>query len=312
MNTTLKNVLGVVGILTLAGLLLTLGIFWGRMPSSGTWFGTVNPGMTGGYGPGMMGGQNWTGGMMGGYGSGMMNGFGPGATTSNECPFNQSGWSYGQIPQTGFGMMGGYGPGMMTAGCPALSGETLNGTIPFSGMGMMGGYGANMMWDNSENTAPLSIEENNDILESFLSENGWEDQFDIADIMVFSNHAYAQLIERETGLGAYEVLIGPATGTVFPEHGANMMWNTKYGMHTTTAADDVMAVNESEAIELAQAELNNGFTVDDHGTAFYGYYTFHILEDGLVTGMLSVNGFTGEVLIHTWHGDLIEYDTSDH
>jgi hypothetical protein len=39
---------------------------------------------------------------------------------------------------------------------------------------------------------------------------------------------------------------------------------------------------------------------------FPGYYTVHILKNGKVTGMLSVNGFTGQVWYHTWHGALIQ------
>lgn len=27
---------------------------------------------------------------------------------------------------------------------------------------------------------------------------------------------------------------------------------------------------------------------------------------GTLVGILSVNGFTGQVFVHTWHGDLIE------
>jgi hypothetical protein len=140
--------------------------------------------------------------------------------------------------------------------------------------------------------------------------------------MIFSNHAYAQLIESDTGMGAMEVLVDPVSGYVSLEHGPNMMWNLKYGMHRSNGMgmmgssypsdanfDEPMPVSEEQAVELAQAYLdstNTGLTADEHADPFYGYYTLHTVEDGQVVGMLSVNGYTGEVFLHTWHGDFIE------
>lgn len=39
--------------------------------------------------------------------------------------------------------------------------------------------------------------------------------------------------------------------------------------------------------------------------AFPGYYTLHVLGDGKVTGMLSVNAATGAVWSHWWHGRFV-------
>ena len=39
---------------------------------------------------------------------------------------------------------------------------------------------------------------------------------------------------------------------------------------------------------------------------FYGYYTLDFEKDGQVIGMLSVNGYNGQVFLHTWHGTFIE------
>ena len=36
--------------------------------------------------------------------------------------------------------------------------------------------------------------------------------------------------------------------------------------------------------------------------AFPGYYTLHILRGSRITGMLSVNAWTGTVWYHWWHG----------
>ncbi len=36
-----------------------------------------------------------------------------------------------------------------------------------------------------------------------------------------------------------------------------------------------------------------------------GYYTVHTLKNGKIYGMLGVNGYTGQVWYHTWHGDFL-------
>jgi hypothetical protein len=141
--------------------------------------------------------------------------------------------------------------------------------------------------------------------------------------MIFDNHAYAQIIEAETGIGALEVLIDPFTLSVTPEHGPTMMWNTKYGMHGGGMAgffgggnaSEEMRVSEEAAIESLQAYLddnNSGLQADEHAVAFYGYYTIHTLHNGEVVGMVSVNGSTGAVFPHTWHGTLLEMSVAEH
>ncbi|MDR7554656.1 MAG: hypothetical protein QN157_03525 [Armatimonadota bacterium] len=50
----------------------------------------------------------------------------------------------------------------------------------------------------------------------------------LKEIMEFSNHFYAVVVEKSTGLGAFELLVA-RNGAVRPEPGPNMMWNTKYG-----------------------------------------------------------------------------------
>lgn len=131
-----------------------------------------------------------------------------------------------------------------------------------------------------------------------------------------------------------EVLVDPATQAVYPEMGPNMMWNLKYGMMSgfggygmmggmmgmmgnrfgfnqgvaPEAAED-MPVSPDQAVEVAQEYLSTNFpqlTADEHADPFYGYYTLHVLEDGETVGMLSVNGYSGQVFPHTWHGELLE------
>ena len=137
----------------------------------------------------------------------------------------------------------------------------------------------------------------------------------VQEIMEFSNNFYVIVQEESTGVNAFELLVDRNTGGVGPEPGPNMMWNTKYGMMggyrgTPTAS---MPVSASIALEYAQNWLDMnmpGAKVEEPET-FYGYYTIDISRNSEIFGMLSVNGYSGEVWYHTWHGQfvrMVEYD----
>ena len=192
--------------------------------------------------------------------------------------------------------------------------------------GMMGGgyetMGPRSGWMQGgvfidSNIEPLTLEEAESALEDFLAASAYED-LEIGEIMIFDNHGYAQFVEGSTGIGAMEVLIDPVSLVVTPEHGPNMMWNQKYstmggqgmmGGLPSRVVSAEMPVSTDEASTLAQSYLDEaypGLEVDEHADVFYGYYTLHTLQDGETVGMLSVNGYTGQVFVHTWHGDLLE------
>ena len=177
-----------------------------------------------------------------------------------------------------------------------------------------------MMWSSNSPffaTEPLSLAQATDAVNNFLT-NLNDQNLELAEVMVFDNHAYAEIVEKDSGIGAMEVLVDPASKAVYPEMGPNMMWNLKYGMmsgygmmgyapQVDSAAG--MAVSPEAAVEAAQTYLDanfNGFTADDHADPFYGYYTLHVNRDGQTIGMLSVNGYTGQVFLHTWHGQLLD------
>lgn len=246
--------------------------------------------------------------------------FGPGWMMSSQ-PNNAPGWD---TPWQG---PGGMGPGMM-GGFHRRGGGPGSGNFGgHMGQGMMGGY-----WGSNQAQAePLSLEQAEAALEDFLSDYG-DDDLEVEEIMIFDNHAYAEIVEESTGIGAMEVLVDPLSLQVYPEHGPNMMWNLKYGMMSGNAGfggmghgmmggfgwgnrnqvGDVaadMAVSPEEAVEAAQRYLDinmPGAQADEHADRFYGYYTLHILRDGEVTGMLSVNGYNRQIFPHTWHGEFIE------
>lgn len=239
---------------------------------------------------------------------------------------------------TGTAPFGGFGPGWMMQGAQGYT-----GTVPFGfgpgwmmgGMmnGMMSGMMGGMINTNSPfytQVEPLSIAEATDILNAYIADLN-ESNLELGEVMIFDNHAYAEIIESDTGIGVMEVLVDPATQAVYPEMGPNMMWNLKYGMMSgfggygmmgmmmgnrfgfnqgaAAAASAEMPVSADQAVELAQKYLAANFphlTADEHTDPFYGYYTLHVQEDGETVGMLSVNGYSGQVFPHTWHGELLE------
>jgi len=129
------------------------------------------------------------------------------------------------------GMMGGqYGTEMMNEGqySPDMMGKGQYGPD------MMGGQYGDMMGmmssiSNLNNAEPLTIAEAETAVTDYLATLD-NDNLTLGEIMIFSNHAYAQVMDTETGQGAFEVLIDPTSRAVFPEPGPNMMWNTEYGM----------------------------------------------------------------------------------
>ena len=119
---------------------------------------------------------------------------------------------------------------------------------------------------------------------------------------------------------------GMMVGQIMPEPGPNMMWNTKYGgmmghmggmmsgdmmgsgMMGQQQTTGEMTIGNDEAKNIAQQNLDESFpgTTIEESTTFYGYYTLDFGMSGKIQGMLSVNGYTGQVWYHGWHGDFIQ------
>lgn len=162
--------------------------------------------------------------------------------------------------------------------------------------------------DNSNFGKRISIEEAQEAAENAIDRAG--ENLKIAEIMAFENNYYISVIEEDTGRGAFELLVDPYTSRVMFEPGPNMMWNLKYGhmrMRSNEEGDNTISLDE--AVTLAQTTLEKevpGATISPNGTSFYGYYTFDYEDEGEIMGMLSVNGFSGKVWIHNWHGKFIE------
>ena len=136
----------------------------------------------------------------------------------------------------------------------------------------------------------------------------------LAEVMEFSDNFYAEVKEKSTGIHAFELLIDRYTGVVSPEPGPNMMWNTRYGHMGGMMGGwggrqaEPIFVTPEQARGIAQGWLDKflpGASAAEQSDAFYGYYTIHVLRDSQVYGMLSVNGYSGDVWYHTWHGDFL-------
>ncbi len=224
----------------------------------------------------------------------------------------------------GYGMMNRGGPGMM--GGPGGSG--MMGRR--GGYGMMNGYGFNY---NNSAAAPLTVDQARAAAQTYIDALKDSD-LAIAEVMIFSNNAYIAVKETSTGRGAFELLVDSGSQVAYPEHGPNMMWNTKYGglnhtqmmggygggmmggmmrgynwSATPSAQAGDMTVTAEQAIQSAQKYLDGalpGTVAASDPMQFYGYYTLDYSKDGKVAGMLSINGYTGQVFLHTWHGTFVE------
>ena len=136
----------------------------------------------------------------------------------------------------------------------------------------------------------------------------------VDEAIEFSNNYYASIREKSTGVGAFEILIDKSTGNVMEEP-PGMMWNTRYGMMSGGMMGGAgfgtggpATVSSQQAQDLAQAWLatNQPGTKARTPDSFYGYYTVDFERAGSLVGMLSVNGYSGQVWYHTWHGSFIQ------
>jgi hypothetical protein len=242
----------------------------------------------------------------------------------------------GALAVLGIGTAFAWGTGPQGSGLSGMMGGV--GGMMGGGQGMMGGvYG-----QSSQNQGqPIGLDQAVKNVQSYVDQTGNKGLV-VDEVMEFQNNYYAIVKEKNTGTGAFELLVNKATGQVFPEMGPNMMWNTKYGMHSAgsnglyggiqrmmsgqgglmegsaqgmmsgqypvTAPSGPMTVTADQAKSLAQQWLdqNQKGSTTETPDQFYGYYTVHTLKDGKVSGMLSVNGYTGQVWYHSWHGNFVQ------
>jgi hypothetical protein len=223
---------------------------------------------------------------------------GPGSTPSGGMMGGNT--SGGMMGSGSGGMMGGNGSGSMMGG---------NG----SG-GMMGGNGSGGMMGGQAGTSngkPITLAQAQQDVQQYIAKTG-KPNLAIDEVMEFQNNYYAIVKDTTTNQGAFEVLVNKSTGVVFFEYGPAMMWNTEYSLANNMMGYEqptgTMTVTPAQAQHLAQQWLDKhqaGSTTETPDQ-FPGYYTLHILKGGKITGMLSVNGYSGQIWNHTWHGAFVQ------
>lgn len=170
-----------------------------------------------------------------------------------------------------------------------------------------------MGWLGVPTGPTISMDKAQQSVQSFLDRTSNSD-LHMDELMEFDQNFYALIKEQSTGIGAFELLVNKGSGAVAFEPGPDMMWNAKYGMMRGPgsmmgfgASTGSMNLSSDRATEIAQGSLDHQGSGYSAGTpdAFYGYYTFHFERNGQIAGMLSVNGSTGQVWFHSWHGRFI-------
>jgi hypothetical protein len=203
-------------------------------------------------------------------------------------------------------------------------------TSPVSQVGNLQGQWMQQTFPQAN--APITLDQAKSIAQQYLASTQ-NPNLAMKEIMEFQNNFYVIYYEKDTGIGAFEMLIWKeapqsgiggmgngmmgnrfSTGAMTPEPGPNMMWNTKYSpmasgmMGYANQVSSTMPVSENRAEQLAQGFLDANFqgAKTEMATQFYGYFTFDFTVNGKIAGMLSVNGYTGQVWYHSWHGAFVQ------
>ena len=226
-------------------------------------------------------------------------------------------FGYGQSGQ------GGYGPGKMLPGygVGGLDGMMQQFGFGCGGPGIMDGQGSGRVGATGQRLTAAQVQQG---VATYLAGYYNNPDLEVVELMEFEQNFYAQVAEKSTEINACELLIDPYTSAVQPEFGPNRMWNTKYGQTSDMGGmmpgsmrdglapvqpTAIMPVTAEQAPKLAQQYLDaqkTGLTVEKGLDVFYGYYTVHSLDKaGNTVGMLSINGYTGQVWNHIWHGKFI-------
>jgi hypothetical protein len=225
--------------------------------------------------------------------------------------------------------------GLVYSGYTATSyTQSSNWNSGYHNLGMMGQWQQSSQEAQVSTNNPVTLDQAKQIAQQYLASTG-NQNLAMKEIMEFQNNFYIIYYEKDTGTGAFEMLIwktapsygmmgggmmgdgwAASPGTITPEPGPNMMWNTKYspvsngmmGFYSNRGGSSTMTVSADRAAQLAQAYLDSNFTNAkvEMATQFYGYYTFDFTVNGKIAGMLSVNGYTGQVWYHSWHGAFIQ------
>jgi hypothetical protein len=178
------------------------------------------------------------------------------------------------------------------------------------GGGMMGGWGYYIAPNGTAETLDQAVIDMQNYVVSLGNPN-----LKLTEVEEYSLNFYGAVQEKSTGIHAFQILEDKFGGTVDPEMGPNMMWNTKYSLmprmmggfwfgSPSTAMNVTVEQARANANEFFKGYLP-GATLEAAIDTYYGYFNMDVLQNGKTSGMLSVNGYTGAVWYHTWHGEFI-------
>jgi hypothetical protein len=209
---------------------------------------------------------------------------------------NGPGMMGNQPGQMGPGMMGNQGqmgPGMMYN-------QSGNYTYWY---GMMGNTMMNnMMTTYDPESKPITQDVAIKNMENFSRQYGSNTEID--DFMAFSSNYYGVVKDTASGQDIAEILVDRYSGSTYPEPGPNMMWNTRYGAGSVQAGNSGydLAGAQKFAEEFLTDYLPGAQIQESH--KMLGYYTFDFGRNE-TESMLSVNAYSGQIWVHTWHGSYI-------
>ena len=285
MNKTLSTTLTILAVLALAAVIFFAGSMYARANA---------------FGPSMMYGWNDN----QAYGPSMMNGRGPNMTGGNT-------YGPGGMMRNG-GMMNGFG--YNNANLPTLTIDQTKAAAEY--------YLANL--NNSDlEIAEIMVFDNNGyvvVKEASTGIGAFELLVDPVSQTAYPEHGPNMMWNlKYSGLNHNNMTLAPGASAGVGGNGYGMMGGQgmmgSHGMmsgwdNTTTldvAAE--MIISPDQAVQYAQQYLDTnyaGATAATDPTQFYGYYTLDFEKDGKIVGMLSVNGYSGQIFLHTWHGTFIE------
>jgi hypothetical protein len=136
----------------------------------------------------------------------------------------------------------------------------------------------------------------------------YKTEVEIVRIIETTQYFYVVLRESATGVGAFELLVDPITGKIGIENGPSQFWNTKYGIWGN-GKSTINGISAGQALNKAftlTSKKNPPSSIDPQPVMFNGYYSFFEKENDQIVGVISVNGFTGEVEPHTWLGKVLQ------
>ena len=97
-------------------------------------------------------------------------------------------------------------------------------------------------------------------------------------------------------------MMGGGTGGM---RGGGMMGGSADPTWTPGVATDDVSPQKARALATRWLAGQSSEATVGEPDVFPGYYTLHVLENGRVAGMLSVNASTGAVWSHWWHGRFV-------